>query len=85
MTPKELEKLVKTCRKMGIKSYKGPDFEFTLTDDAPVKASKSAILKEKSNVQGDVESDSLTADEMLFWSAAPGGMPFGGEQEGDVT
>lgn len=85
MTPKELEKLVKTCRKMGIKSYKGPDFEFTLTDDAPVKSSKSAILKEKLNVQGDVESDSLTQDQLLMWSAMGGGVPFSGEQEGDVT
>ncbi len=81
MSPKELEKLVKTCRKMGIKSYKGADFEFTLTDEAPVKASKLKASTEKADIQGEIESDSLTPDQLLMWSAMGGGVPFSGEQE----
>ena len=70
LSPKELIKLAAACRKAGIKSYKTQDFEFTLTDDMPVKQSKNQQPTYKDSIQGDsVETDSLTQDQLLMWSA----------------
>ena len=81
MDPKALKKLVKVCREMGVKSYKGDGFEFTLTDDAPRKATKKSVIPTASTPDEDFETDSLTQEQILMWSAAPGGAPFPGEQE----
>lgn len=75
MDPKALKKLVKTCREMGITHYKGPDFEFTLSHDAPVKTKKSKKGQETEAVGSDFETDSLTPEQLLMWSAS-GGLPF---------
>lgn len=84
MTAKELKKLVKTCRELGVKTYKGPDFEFTLNDYVPEKPTnkKAQVNKEVSAVGPDFETDSLTPEEALFWSAQ-GGIPFAFNQEGN--
>ncbi len=75
---KLLKKLADTCRKAGIRQFKNSDFEFTLTDDAPVSAYKKRLLKPQvkenyepaaANILNDHE---LTEDALLFWSANPG-------------
>lgn len=68
MSPKELKKLAKTCRDLGITHYKGPDFEFSLSDHPPVKPSRKAA--QPTEVQGEVESDGLSEQELLYWSVS---------------
>lgn len=72
MNLKELKKLADACRKAGIKHFKSADYEFTLTDDAPVSAykqSKSTSARQNASAPDTkFESDSLTQDELLFWS-----------------
>jgi hypothetical protein len=79
-SPKELIKLAAACRKAGIKSFTSPEFSFTLTDDLPQKPRKATarVIQEDNS---SFESDTLSPEEMLFWSAAPGGAPFSGEKE----
>lgn len=74
MDLKSLKKLAELCRKVGIKTFKNADMEFTLSDDvAPVsRASRKDNAKApvvESNE--DVVTNSLTEEEMLFWSSAP--------------
>lgn len=69
MTPKELIKLAAACRKAGVKHFKNAEFEFTLTDDAPVSTykKKQAIT---SAPDANFESDELSGDALMYWSAA---------------
>ena len=63
---KKLKKLADMCRKAGITHFKNADFEFTLSDATPIKSTRrrgSSTVK-----QDDVESDSLSKEELLFWS-----------------
>lgn len=72
MTPRDLKKLVKLCRDMGISHYKGEGFEFTLTVDAPEpKKTKAAQATAMSVDNGDasIESDLLSPEQLLWWSA----------------
>lgn len=81
---KQLKKLADACRKAGIQSFKGFGMEFTLTDEAP----KSEYKKRKAVHQDDelplhsyvdttaeskIEEDSLTDEQMLFYSSHVGG------------
>lgn len=74
MDPKALKKLVKTCREMGIKHYKGDGFEFELTAEAPVKRAlprKSAqerAITDEPQTNPDFDTDTLTEDQILMWS-----------------
>lgn len=70
MTTKELKKLVKVCRDQGISHYKGPDFEFTLTQDAPIKQTAKQRAVETPYKEDPFESDSLTTEQLMFWSGA---------------
>lgn len=79
MDPKNLKKLVKVCRELGILNYKGEGFEFTLSHDAPVKAKPVKAKADTSDTK--FESDSLTDEQLLMWSTAPGGTPFASDQE----
>jgi hypothetical protein len=65
-TPKELKKLADTCRKAGIKHFKCEGMEFTLADDLPSDSPKAA--KHNHGVTDRIETDSLSPDELLFWS-----------------
>lgn len=69
ISAKELKKLADACRKAGIKHYKQGDLEFTLTDDAPVsnyKKKQDKPFVDTSSHQ--IETDSLSEEELLFWS-----------------
>lgn len=70
---KELKKLAAVCRKAGIKTVKYGELEFTLSDELqhrqPSQAKK--VVKEQTLTQEDFETDSLTQDALLFWSANP--------------
>lgn len=66
LSPKELMKLASACRKAGIKHYKTADFEFTLTDDVPAKIIKGQV---QSIQPSTIETDSLTQDQLMMWSA----------------
>ena len=67
MTPREFKKLVKTCRELGVKSYKGADFEFTLNDFIPTK--RAGKKNELAEVQTEeIESDILTPEQLMWWS-----------------
>lgn len=70
---KILKKLADSCRKAGIKSFKGFGMEFTLSDDLPVstyKQSKMTKVESSSTVLGDdgIETDSLSEDALMMWS-----------------
>ena len=75
---KDLKALVNTCRKLGIKTFKTAEYEFTLADHEPkpiVRRPKSS-LKPKSELQqqldelNDVIPGDMPSDEsLLFWSA----------------
>jgi hypothetical protein len=71
-TAKELKKLAKACREAGIHYFKSADFEFTLTGVAPERPSKSKFAS--TETQGEIESDTLTEEELLYWSTN-GGSP----------
>lgn len=74
---KNLKKLADSCRKAGIKSFKGFGMEFTLTDDAPqsaYKLSKSVRkaapeLTPTTDGSDAIETDSLSDDELMMWSS----------------
>jgi hypothetical protein len=70
---KALIKLANACRKAGIKHYKDSDCEFTLTDDAPQSAYKKRQKSQpkvvNSDVDLDVQTDALTQEQLLLWSA----------------
>lgn len=69
---KQLKKLADACRKAGIKHFKSPEFEFTLTEDAPVKQarqSKGAAPKASHSDTGEVETSGLSPEELMFWSS----------------
>jgi hypothetical protein len=81
-SPKELIKLAAACRKAGIKSYKDADCEFTLTEDAPQRKSRAkSVAAPYAGPDKEFQTDSLTTDQLLMWSSAPGGAPFSGESE----
>lgn len=66
--PKDLKKLASMCRKSGIKQLKIGDIEFTLSEELPTKTKKSSkqALPEASDTK--FETDTLTDNELLFWS-----------------
>lgn len=73
MLPKasELIKLAKACRRAGIVSFKSPEYEFILTEDAPVtnRATKKLFLPIQQS-QGEIETDSLSPEDLLFYSVS---------------
>lgn len=72
---KTLKKLAATCRKAGITHFKSAEFEFTLSDELPTVISKKSTKKEVKVSQNEsFESDSLSEDDLLFWSSNPGGI-----------
>jgi hypothetical protein len=66
-TPKELKRLAKACRDAGIKHYKCADFEFTLSDDPP-EPRRQAGQPQASGPDGPFKTDSLTPEQLLFFS-----------------
>lgn len=74
MNNKELKKLVKDCRTLGILHYKTPELEFTLSAEKPVKVALQAQKQTQNNVQADeIESDTLTPEQLMWWSAVGDG------------
>lgn len=76
-TSKELLKLAKACRKAGIKHFKCAEYEIVLTDEEPPKTAykkRKEASKSYEEVAKEFESDSLTDEQLLMWSA---GMPDG--------
>lgn len=71
---KALKKLADTCRKAGIKSYKCPEFEFTLSDEGPLSTYKKKALKSNPEAFSDTSikasDDNLTEEQLLFYSVA---------------
>jgi hypothetical protein len=66
---KQLNKLIALCRKQGIKTIKMGELELTLSEEAPVKASRASRKAEPESVQGEIDAfDSLSDEEKLFWS-----------------
>jgi len=66
---KSLKKLADVCRKAGIKSFKNGQFEFTLTDSIPESNYKKAKKAAVSISDSPIDDDSLTQDQILFYSA----------------
>lgn len=74
---KELAQLAKACRKAGITQYKCPEFEFTLSADAPPKVTrKKAEPTSKQDLRPDKididEFEGLSDEEKALWSASGG-------------
>ncbi len=67
ISPKELKKLAKACRDAGIKSFKGPNFEFIL-DDAPITTPRNSSTKQE--LPEEFQADTLTEEQLLFYSVA---------------
>lgn len=71
-TPKELKKLADACRKAGIAHFKCEGLEFTL-DDTPAAARKRAPKEARNPTPNDdVQEQTLSEEELLFWSVASG-------------
>ncbi len=66
---KKLKRLAATCRKAGISHFKSTEFEFTLTEEAPVSPRSAKSLPNAVSVQGDVESEEPDEIDLLFWSS----------------
>lgn len=69
--PKAIKKLADTCRKAGITHFKSPDFEFTLGEQPQPKGGQKVRKGQPKGGQiadSDFKSDSLTEQELLFWS-----------------
>lgn len=75
---KSLKRLADTCRKAGILHFKNEQFEFTLTEEAPVSAYKQAKSAQQGSpsTPSNFESDSLSEEELLFWSSGTPAEPF---------
>ena len=70
LSAKEIKRLADSCRKAGIKTFKGYGVEFTLSDEAPLSNyKKSKHVTAPSAVDTKFESDSLSEDDLLFWSS----------------
>jgi hypothetical protein len=81
MTPQDIKTLValaKACRKVGIKSFKSADYEFTL-DHAPIRAERAKRdakanslpvehYKLNENVD-EITHEELSEEAKLFWSS----------------
>lgn len=72
MDPKQITKLAAACRKAGIKHFKTADFEFTLTDEAPVSAYKAAKTQAAPSIKPDAAftSDELDQEALMYWSTS---------------
>jgi len=73
---KELNKLITLCRKRGVDYIKAGDLElqlngdpFTLKKARKRKGRPQAESQEEISEPGSIESDGLTDDQKLFWSA----------------
>lgn len=83
MNLKELKRLAAACRKAGISHFKSADYEFTLTEEQPKSAYRQAkAATQPSGDSGKFESDSLTNDELLFWSTGTAADILGNEEPG---
>lgn len=77
MNYKELAKVTKACRKLGISHFKCAEYEITLAPDAPVKVSRPS--KDIPKAQADLRPDKfltehISEEDLLLWSVT-GGMP----------
>jgi len=75
---KKLAALTKQCRKLGIKVFECPEFKIELSPADPTpsaykrkKAEKASSVK--TSLQGEINTDSPSEEELLFW--AVGGAP----------
>lgn len=71
MDYKALKKIADACRKAGIKQFKNAEFEFTLSDEGPISNYKKRTAAKPQLKENDVqliESDSLTEEQLLFFS-----------------
>lgn len=73
---KELKKLVLTCHKLGIKTFKCQEFEFTLSEhNIPQiekrvrKGKKTETLVNEIATKQEPEEEMLSEEAMLFWSS----------------
>lgn len=70
---KQLQKLAKLCRSLGITHIKEGEFELSLSTQEPAKKSRSRRSNNQADetstaVDDQFESDSLNDDDLLLWS-----------------
>lgn len=75
---KALKQLVKTCRALGVNTFKCADYEFSLKD-APVRSRKKIKAIEPDMAPYEQNADEIPGDmpsdeSLLFWSAAQDGV-----------
>lgn len=76
MTPKELEKYIKTCRKLGVSELTIEGVTFKLGDEPQAKVAKSGPRQTTyEDTAAMFESDTLTDEALLMWSVS-GGNPY---------
>lgn len=85
---KQLTKLINLCRKLGIVHVKLGDAEFSLSDSAPSKktrsrkANKTTATSTTEAEDDEINTDSLSDEELLLWSAGAG-INFESETQGN--
>lgn len=79
---KQLEQLMKVCRRQGVRNMKIAGFEFTLENDLPEKASKTKQIdipeQQFTGITADSEiktPDAPTIDQLIDWSTGANGIP----------
>ncbi len=68
---KQLDKIIALCRKRGVKSIKIDNVELTLSEDVPTSKYKAAKAAKTPQGGGPdlFNTDELSSEELLFWSA----------------
>ena len=69
-SPKELKKLIKVCRELGVSEYTGDGFSFKLSETGTFQSKQVHNTKNEST-STTFESDTLTDEERMFWSVGP--------------
>ncbi len=68
---KTLKKIALACRQAGIMHYKCPEFEITLTPDAPQSNYKKRTTKSTPSTSDNIDNQTqLTEEQLLFYSVA---------------
>lgn len=72
---KELEKIVKFCRKNGVLTLKNSEIEVTLTASEPMESyykRRKKAQPQDDNQSDTIETDEYTDEQILMWSAGEG-------------
>jgi hypothetical protein len=71
---KQLQKLAKLCRSLGVTHIKNGDFELELSSNQPAtrqrRSRKAVPIVEGDALDENFESDSLSPEDLMLWSSS---------------